>query len=126
MSYINNWEKNGLYRVFENTTSGEEVLSSNFAIQGDPRFDEIRYVINHFTNITDFVVTDSDISKIAIFDNVASISNPHLKIAIVTTYEPLLVFINKYCEQMHDSTFECKIFGNVDDACKWASESENK
>jgi len=122
LSHLNTWENKGLYRKFENKISGEEVLTSNLTIQGDPRFDDIRYVINDFTQIVDFEVSGADINIIAATDNAAAISNPSIKIAIVSTHDPLLAWIKHYCEIMKDAPFECKIFDNINDTYKWVSD----
>lgn len=122
MSHLNIWEKKGLYRKFENKINGEEVLTSNLTIQGDSRFDDIRYVINDFTQIIDFEVSSTDINVIAATDNAASISNPNIKIAIVSSHEPLLTWIKHYCGIMKDAPFDCKIFDNINDTYKWVAE----
>ena len=121
MPYTNKWEEDGLYRIFTDKISGEEILVSNLALQGDYRFDDIKYVINDFTEIVEFEVSDMDVTKIATIDNVAAIRHANMKIAIVATLESLLAWIYLYCEKMQDSPFECKIFDNLNDARKWIS-----
>lgn len=121
MSYRNKWGEGGLYRKFTNNISGEEILAANLNIHGDPRFCDINYVINDFTHVVDFEITASGISKIVTIDNVASLTNPRLKIAIVATLDSLLNWINLYCERMHNQPYECKIFHNLDEAYTWVS-----
>ncbi|MFW2372445.1 MAG: hypothetical protein ACN4GM_04935 [Gammaproteobacteria bacterium] len=123
MSHQNTWEENGLYRKFSDKISGEEILTSNLAIHGDARFDDIRYVINDFTQVVKFEAAEIDILKIATIDNVGAISNSYLKIAIVATSESVLDWIHQYCKQMQDSPLECKIFESVNDAYGWVSKS---
>ena len=122
MSHLNKWEREGLYREFSNKISGEEVLKFNLEIQGDSRFDDIRYVINDFTNIVDFDFSDLDVQKIAAIDNAASKSNPDIKVALISNSDPLLVWFNNYCDAMKGSKYVCKIFANTDDAYEWVSE----
>ena len=110
-----------IYRKFTNHVSGKEVLNINLTIQGDPRFDDIKYVINDFTQIIDFDFSDMDIQKIMVTDNAAAKSNPNLKIALILTLEPLLEWANLYCEYMKDSPYTCAIFDNIPDAKKWIS-----
>jgi len=126
LSHQNQWKENGLYRIFTNKISGEEVLNSNLTIQGDYRFDDIRYIINDFTKITGFEATEIDVLKISTIDKVSARSNSYIKIAIVATSEFLLEWIKKYCHQMQDSPFECEIFKSVDDANAWVSKSLKK
>lgn len=121
MSHHNKWEESGLYRKFTNIINGDEILNSNLSIHGDARFNDITYVINDFTQISGFEINNSDITKIATFDNVASLSNNHLKIAVVATLDSLLSWINLYCDKMHGAPYECKIFTNTDDAYVWVS-----
>ena len=122
MSIQYKWENNGLYRQFTNKICGKEILNINLSMQGDPRFDDIRYVINDFTKVIEFDFSDLDIKKITVMDNAASISNPNIKNALVSTHEPLLVWIKIYCEIMESSPYECEIFDTVDDAYRWVSE----
>lgn len=119
MTYINHWEDRGLYRKFSDTISGKEVLESNFALQGDPRFDEIRYIINDFREITDFEVSYTDINVISAVDTAASLTNPNIKIAMIASLEPLLVWIKLYCDIMEDSPYICKIFDDMNAARQW-------
>ena len=121
MAHINRWEDKGLYRQFTNHVTGEEVLNINLTIQGDSRFDEIKYVINDFTQITTFDFSDMDIKLLAVTDNAAAKSNPNINIALILTLEPLLEWANLYCEYMKDAPYTCAIFDNVIDAEKWVS-----
>lgn len=119
MAYTNIWEEQGLYRVFTGTTSGSEVLKSNLDLHGDARFDRIHFVLNDFTAIQDFEVSDLDISLISHTDKAAAISKPVLKIAIVTTCEVLLEWVHKYLSRMTDVNYACIVFDNLDEARKW-------
>ena len=123
MLYKTKWEDKGLYRKFTKIVSGEEVLGSNLAIQGDERFDKIKYVLNDFTETDEFDVSEIVLNKIVAIDNAAALSNPNLRIAIVATLESLLAWIRLYGEKMQDSSFECQIFVNLDDAYKWVTNS---
>ena len=116
------WEAAGLYRKFTDKINGGEVLGDNLKLQGDARFDAIRYVINDFTQIVDFDFSDLDVQKISINDNVASKSNPKIKIALISTHEPLLVWLKLYSKSMEGSLYKCDIFESADNAYKWASE----
>ncbi len=122
MAYSNTWEEKGLYRVFTGITSGLEVIDSNLSIHGDPRFDEIHYVLNDFTAIEGFEVSELDISLIANVDKAATMSKPILKIAIVTTCSDLLQWVEKYLQRMSDSSYTCCVFDNLEDARKWCEQ----
>lgn len=121
MPHQNQWETNGLYRHFSGIVGSREIINANLILHGDPRFTELQYVINDFTQTKEFDATHADVTKIVAFDNVASVSNKRLKIAIIATLEPLLNWINLYLEQMKDQAYECKIFDNATDAYEWSS-----
>jgi len=115
------WEEEGLYRKFTDKINGDEILDDNLKLQGDVRFDDIRYVINDFTQIRDFDFSVLDVKKVAVNDEVASLSNPKIKIALISGYEPLLKWLKLYSESMEGSLYKCGIFDNSDDAYKWVS-----
>jgi len=121
LAHNNNWESDGLYRIFTGKVTGEEILTSNLELQGDPRFDDISYVLNDFTAIVDFDVTDIDVTKIAVMDDVAAKSNPDINIAIVATLEPFIKWVNVFIDSMKGTPFECTLFDRVEDARKWIS-----
>lgn len=121
MSYKNIWEEEGLYRIFSGVTSGVEVLDANLSLHGDPRFDNISYVLNDFSQIEDFKVSDMEITLIANIDSAAEKSKADLKIAIVATFIPLLEWISKYAEKMVNSCYEVKLFDNLEDARQWCN-----
>lgn len=121
MPYRNNWKNKGLDRVFSESTSGEEILGSNLSIQGDHRFENINYIINDFTNVVSFEISDLDVEILATIDNVSTLSKKRLQIAIVVTNEELIKWTHLYLQKMQGSSYECQIFSNYDDAYKWVS-----
>jgi len=121
LPYQNKWEHKGIRRVFTNKTSGKEIFWANLDLQKDSRFDDVNYVINDFTKLVDFEVSETEVDMITGSDDAASIKNTNIKIAIVATLEPFLVWVELYLEMMRNSPFECKVFSNVNDAYKWIS-----
>lgn len=124
MSHQLIWETKGLYRLFGTKVSGMEVFDSNLSIHGDERFDQIKYIINDFSHVSEFDVSNMEVLKIATVDDVASISNATLKIAIVASLESLLPWVYMYCDYMQDSPYECRHFYSLDAAQHWVSEKK--
>ena len=122
MSYKNNWEDNGLHRKFTGKITGQEILESNLSIQVNPRFDQIKYVLNDFLSITEFEITTDDVNIISTIDNVAAISKKSLKIAIVADNTDLLKWINEYLKMMQGSPYATAVFSTSDDALKWVAQ----
>jgi len=116
MAHTNKWEDRGLRRIFSGNITAEEVLKSNLAMHGDARFDDIKFILNDFTQIEGFEVSHIEIKQISKFDHVAALTNKKLKIIIVATDESLLKWIYAYIEQMQNSPLECVVFKSLDDA----------
>ena len=121
MSYMNTWEKDGLYRKFSESISGEEILESNFELQIDPRFKDIKYIINDFTDVTDHMIQTEHTQTYASTDEIISHSKGRLKIAIVVTQDSLIALAKNYQEEMRGKLFECEIFKTIDSAREWVN-----
>lgn len=44
MSYENSWEKRGVYRKYDGRVTGKEIIQAVQEVEGDARFDSVRYV----------------------------------------------------------------------------------
>ena len=121
MSYINTWESEGLYRKFVGEINGDEILESNYELQADPNFQEIKYIINDFTEVTGHSIETAHTKAYATSDDIISNTKGKLKIALVVTQTPLIALANSYREQMIGKLFECEIFRTIQDARKWVS-----
>lgn len=121
MPHTNTWEPGGLYRQFTGVISGEEILESNFELHSDPKFQEINYIINSFTEITGHSVEIIHTKVYASTDEIVSYTKGNLKIALVVTQDPFIALANRYRDEMIGNRFECEIFHTIDDARKWVS-----
>ncbi len=119
MTYSNEWQKRGLVRRFNGKITAKEIVNANLSLHGDARFDDLLYVINDFTLLEDFEVTDADIMLISSIDQIATLTNPLLKIAIVATMPDLLSWIEAYMAQMEESAYECQLFSTFKEAEEW-------
>ena len=116
MPYVNEWKEKGLHRTFSGDITGKEVLIANLNIQGHERFDEINYVLNDFSAIKSFNISDIHVSEVSTMDNIAAQSNDRLKIIIVANNEGFLKFVDMYLAQMEDSPFDCVVFHDMESA----------
>ena len=46
------WEPRGVWRRFNGCMSAEDLLRSIEVVHGDPRFDDLRYSLNDFLDVT--------------------------------------------------------------------------
>jgi hypothetical protein len=123
MPYIIQWEPNGVYKKFTGFVSAEEFFSSTQKFQGDPRFEEARYSINDFTAIDGHSMSHKDIKVIAGFSAGATLINSSVKVAIVTTSQTIIEFVNEF-KEIGLKTFPVQIFPTLAMARKWAEPSE--
>ena len=113
------WETDGLVRKFSGQVSGEEILKSNFALQANPKFQTIKYIINDFTEVTSHSIEQSHTNVYASTDEIISNEKGKLKIAIVVNQESLIELAKNYQSLMRNMLFECEIFQSVEDSRQW-------
>jgi len=121
MPHTNIWESEGLYRKFTGEISGEEILDSNFELHIDPGFQEIKYIINDFSEVTGHTIENTHTKVYASTDDIVSQTKGELKIALVVTDTALISLAKTYREHMMDKVFECEIFQTIEDARKWVA-----
>jgi len=124
MPYENAWNDKGVIRTYHGDITSHEILNSNASIQTDPRFSEIKYIINDFTDINSCEAYAEDIDAIAAIDYGSSQArNIPNKIAIVARNETLLNWAHIYCEKMKNSPYIFMICDTADEACQWVAET---
>lgn len=80
------WEsRRGAYKRFSGHVTEEQMIHSLTQIESDPRFDELRYVINDFLGVDSFAISEECVLMMAAIDNAASTSNPNIRIAVIAT-----------------------------------------
>lgn len=122
MAISEEWKDQGFYRKFSADCSVREIVDSNLESHGDPRFDEIAYVINDFTEVENFDLDVEDIRIIASLDGAAAISRPALKIAVVALNPDIVSWFRLYMECIEDTGYQSRLFTSVEDAREWGLE----
>lgn len=121
MSYENIWEKNGVYRKYNNGINGKELIQAAEDVLGHKLFDSIRYVINDLLHVTEHDVKTSDVLTLAEMDRAAVIINPDIKVAIVATILTIKILASLYGDLMSHSPYPSEIFSSLDEARAWVS-----
>ena len=85
MSYEILWEPRGTVKRFYGHVTDGQLMQSVIDIEGDHRFDTLRYVINDFLAVASFAVSAANVRVIAAIDAAAALTNPNIKVAIVAT-----------------------------------------
>ena len=120
VAYENNWERNGVVKIFSGSVDGRQVLDSVISVEADKRFDSVRYVINDFSNVVDIDINERDIIRIAAMDRGASVTNPNIRIAVVTNDNRMRDLVQRYGKLMKDSPYQALLFESINEAREWA------
>jgi hypothetical protein len=120
MSYEMIWETRGLYRRFYGRVSDLEVTESTHMAEASSRFDEMRYAILDFLEAEEIVIVNpSFVQEAAAIDSAAALSNPNIKVAIVTVTPAIRELAESYIADVL-RPYPTQIFTNLTDARNWA------
>ncbi len=118
MAYEIIWKPGGVIRRYFGHVTAHELSGSVTKMQGDSRFDDLRYVINDFQGSTGLMVSTSEIDEIAAIEGAAAISNRDIRIAMVATTPEAIALAHHYSSSpliVHP----IRIFGSLDGAHTW-------
>ena len=77
------WENKGVLKRLSGHVSADEFVHSVEAIQADPRFDDIRYVINDFSQVSSHELDEDLLQELAAIQYGAQASNPQVRAVYV-------------------------------------------
>lgn len=84
MPFEHHWRKRSLYKRFFGDTTPNDFMLSVELTHGDPRFDELRYTINDFTEATLPQLSQSEVMAFAAHGIGAAYSNAQIQIVVIT------------------------------------------
>ena len=99
MGYQVTWEPNGVLKRLFGHVSDDDLMKSSTIIQGDARFDDLRYEIIDFSECLSHSVSDQALMEIAAIDDAASTAfrfGKVLHIAIVCEDAEILELAKQY------------------------------
>jgi len=117
---VNYLENNiGIEIIASGIVTGEEIIGAHKKIYKEENFQKRKYKIVDRTNCTKYQVYPEDIEKIAEMDDEASIINPNLIIAIIST-TPLQVGMTRLWQAyLKNNVFVTKNFLDRISADNW-------
>jgi hypothetical protein len=77
------WKDNELLWELSGVISAEELHKINLDHQGDPRWDDLRYLIADFKNVISINLPEEKLIVVQAIEKAEAISNPYLKIASI-------------------------------------------
>ena len=84
MPHQNDWESRGVIQTFWGEVSAQEFVASVGEIAADPRFDDVRYIINDFSQVTGLDTNDGTWESIAIIRIGSAHTNPNVRVLVVS------------------------------------------
>ena len=118
MSYELSWEPKGAIKRFFGNVNAGEVQAANNKVEGDARFDGLRYVINDFLSCDKFSFDSNSIDEMAAIDGAASTINGNIKIAVVATLPEVLTAATQFADSALN-LYPTRIFSTLADARAW-------
>lgn len=116
MPFENIWGHRSVLKRFFGQLTVAEFMRSVAQVQGDPRFDNLAYTLNDFTDATLPPLAEADVQTFAAFGLGASYTNPKIKIAVVTQHDTTRAMALRYAAA---SRFELQVFATLAQALAW-------
>ncbi|CAG0950374.1 hypothetical protein RHDC4_00041 [Rhodocyclaceae bacterium] len=114
------WEPRGAYKRFHGFVAMDDLIQAAQRVEGDPRFDDIRYVINDFLAIEGHGVTDIQVRMLAAMDSGAAFTNPNIRIAVVTDRDEVRALVGIYTAPPLNA-YPTETFSTLAQARDWLS-----
>lgn len=118
MGYELSWEPRGLVKRFFGDVTEKQFIDAVIDSESDARFDGLRHVINDFRDVESFVFTPEDVDYVAAIDNAAAVSNPNIRIAVITSSPEIIALATQYAESSLN-VYPTRIFATLADARAW-------
>ncbi len=120
MPYEMLWEARGLHRRYFGRTSDQEIFDSVIATESSARFDELRYILLDFLEVEEVAVSNpAFVKEIAAIDSAAALTNPHIKLAVVTAGPEIRKLAEAYAGQPL-CAYPVEVFSSLAEARDWA------
>jgi hypothetical protein len=119
MAYELIWEPEGVHKRFSDVVTARELIQSVEQVQRDPRFDEIHYVIDDFSNIAGHQLSDEVFIELSAINYGAHASNPNCRIAYVSTDPSLVKPIRDILVAGHLPSYQIEVWPSLSEARDW-------
>lgn len=120
MPHENTWENRGVLKRFWGHLSGAELAASATEVAANPRFDDLRYIINDFLGIDGHSGLDAEaIEAIAAVRYGSMATNPRIRVVFVAN-EPLRRELAEAMQRWPlKGSHETVAFDSVEQAREW-------
>ena len=121
MAFTHKWSDQGLHVKFFDKLTSEDLISSNSTMVGEVEFEEIKFLIVDFLDITDLEVDDDDVNVSSKFAINTDPYNRDLKVALISNNKDLELLIEKFIKNSLSEIphAQYKLFKNIQEAQNW-------
>lgn len=120
MAVIHHWENWGLHTCYVGFNTGEELLSAALEVSGDPRFDQINYLIGDWSGSESSNITMEDVQKLASYIEAFSRSNSNiLHPSVLPEGESRQAMVALYAMLTEDIPWTVTWFDTLEEARAW-------
>ncbi len=118
MAYELLWHTGGVTKRFFDMVTTDDMLLSVYETEADARFENLRYVINDFIDITGCDFETPVAERIAMQDRGAAFANPNIRIAVVTRHPQVIEAAEAYSASPLN-VYPTRIFSTMAEARHW-------
>ncbi len=119
MPYDIVWEPDGVRVDFSGEARSRELIESTERMESDPRFDEMRYVINDLSSVSGNDFSEESLTQLAVINFGAHASHPNCRMAYVTTNPELTELIKKTLMAEDMKSYTVEVLPSVEAARDW-------
>jgi hypothetical protein len=121
MSIEHHWEGQGIYIRYGGSITGAQLLRAALDQSGDPRFDDMRYVIIDLFNAQHSTVNADDMKEMAAYIRAMGKSNANVRLAVVmfpdSKERQALAYL--YKQLVERSSWDTRVFHTLEEAREW-------
>ncbi len=119
LPFTTNMEDKGIYYEMQGIVTSNDISQLDSRLHGLDTFSSLEYLILDYTNADAFVMSASEVIITAALAKAASISNPNLVIAAVSTDETLVKALQLYSSYKGGHPWKSSLHDNLEDARQW-------
>lgn len=122
------WENKGVLSRYTGLFSPEIHIDALDKLFGDPRIDDIKYIIGDYSEVNDDLLTEDNVEyPLAMTMGTASYLQD-FKIALVAKDKGIIELCNSYIELFRriNTSWEVKLFDDIDTARDWIASVNDK
>jgi hypothetical protein len=122
MSFALFWEPEGVVIRFSGVVERTDPKLATVTYEGDPRFDDLAFVIADYSAIAGCIAAPGDMEIVAAMELGAAHTNPTIRKAVVATW-PEVIALARHHQRVLQPSVPTEIFATMEEARAWLRRS---